>query len=77
MQNYWVFVLCPSSGILGTRKHNVSETESVPSSGEGGREDTYTVGSLRKANLNHFLFLRDRTEHVSPLSPEDGKKSSF
>jgi hypothetical protein len=28
-QNYWVFRLSPSSGILKTRKHNVSETESV------------------------------------------------
>jgi hypothetical protein len=28
-QNYWVFGLCPSSGILETRKHDVSETGSV------------------------------------------------
>jgi hypothetical protein len=28
-QNYWVFELCPSSGILETRKHNVSETGTV------------------------------------------------
>jgi hypothetical protein len=28
-QNYWVSGLCPSTGILGTRKHNVSETGSV------------------------------------------------
>jgi hypothetical protein len=28
-QNYWVSGLCPSSGILGTTKHNVSETGSV------------------------------------------------
>jgi hypothetical protein len=28
-QNYWVFGLCTSSGILDTRKHNVSETGSV------------------------------------------------
>jgi hypothetical protein len=28
-QNYWVFGLCPSSGILGTRKHKVSEIGSV------------------------------------------------
>jgi hypothetical protein len=28
-QNYWVSGLCPSSGILNTRKHNVSETGSV------------------------------------------------
>jgi hypothetical protein len=28
-QNYWVLGLCSSSGILETRKHNVSETGSV------------------------------------------------
>jgi hypothetical protein len=28
-QNYWVFGLFPSSGILGNRRHNVSETGSV------------------------------------------------
>jgi hypothetical protein len=28
-QNYWFFGLCPSSGILETRKHDVSETGSV------------------------------------------------
>jgi hypothetical protein len=28
-QNYWVFAIFASSGILGTRKHNVSETGSV------------------------------------------------
>jgi hypothetical protein len=28
-QNNWVFGLCPSSGILKTRKHSVSETGSV------------------------------------------------
>jgi hypothetical protein len=28
IQNYWVFGLCPSSSILETRKHNVSETGS-------------------------------------------------
>jgi hypothetical protein len=28
-QNYWDFELCPLSGILETRKHNVSETGSV------------------------------------------------
>jgi hypothetical protein len=27
--NNWVTVICPSSGILNTRKHNVSKTESV------------------------------------------------
>jgi hypothetical protein len=29
IQNYWVFGLYPSSGILETRKHDVSETGSV------------------------------------------------
>jgi hypothetical protein len=33
-QNYWVFGLCPSPGILDARKHNVSETH---------REDLYDV----------------------------------
>jgi hypothetical protein len=28
-QNYWVFGLCPSSGILETRKRSVSETGPV------------------------------------------------
>jgi hypothetical protein len=34
-QNYWVFVLSPSSGILENRKHDVLKNESVSSSGEG------------------------------------------
>jgi hypothetical protein len=46
-QNYWVFGLCPSSGILDTRKHNVSETGSVFVLRLVGG-DTYSVGSLRK-----------------------------
>jgi hypothetical protein len=29
VQNYWNFGLFPSSGIIGTRKHDVSETGSV------------------------------------------------
>jgi hypothetical protein len=29
IQNYWVFGLCPSSGILETMKHSFSETGSV------------------------------------------------
>jgi hypothetical protein len=45
-QNYWVFGLCPSSGILETRKHTVSESDLFLSSSEGG--DTYSVRSLRK-----------------------------
>jgi hypothetical protein len=47
-QNYWVFGLFPSSGILGTRKHDVSETGSISVLRYGG-EDTYSVGSLRRS----------------------------
>jgi hypothetical protein len=46
-QNYWIFGFYPSTGILKNRKHNVSETGTVPSSNEGG--DTYAVGYLRKS----------------------------
>jgi hypothetical protein len=50
-QNYCVFGLCPSSGVLETRKHDVSETGSVSvlKRRGGGGEDTYSVGSLRKS----------------------------
>jgi hypothetical protein len=42
------FGLWPSSGILETRKQNVSETVSV-SVLRWGAEDSYSVGSLRKS----------------------------
>jgi hypothetical protein len=42
-QNYWGFGLGPSSSILKSRKHSISETGSVfLSSDEKG--DTYSVG---------------------------------
>jgi hypothetical protein len=41
IQNYWVFGLCPSSGTLEARKHNVSETGSVSVLSEG--EETPTL----------------------------------
>jgi hypothetical protein len=46
-QNYWGFGLCPSSGILKTRKHNVSETGSIYVLRWGG--DTYPIMSPRKS----------------------------
>jgi hypothetical protein len=52
-QNYWVFGLFSSSGILGTRKH-VSETGSVSVLRCGGKEDTAQLGPLDRANLNHW-----------------------
>jgi hypothetical protein len=36
-QNYWGFLLFPSSGILGDRKHDVSETVSVSVLRYGGK----------------------------------------
>jgi hypothetical protein len=56
-QNYWFSGVCPSSGILSIRKHNVSETEFVSDHpwGEGG---TYSVECLRKKKTNiHHLTL--------------------
>jgi hypothetical protein len=50
-QTYWVFGLCPSSGILETRKHNVSETESVSVLRSGGKTPTQ-LGTLERANLS-------------------------
>jgi hypothetical protein len=49
-QNYWVFGLCPSTDILETRKHNVSETGSVSVLRRGEGEITQ-VGAVERANL--------------------------
>jgi hypothetical protein len=50
-QNYWIFGLCPSSGIVETIKHNVSETGSVSVlRWEGGTTPTQ-LGPLERANL--------------------------
>jgi hypothetical protein len=46
-QNYWVFGLCPSSGIEETRKYNILELDLFLSSGVG--RDTYSVGSCGKS----------------------------
>jgi hypothetical protein len=57
-QNYWVFGLCPSSGILGTRKHNISETGSVfRPQARGWRKTCTQLGPLEGANLNHWTTL--------------------
>jgi hypothetical protein len=42
-QNYWLFGLCPSSGILKTREHIVSEIGSVSVLRKGGRHLLYWV----------------------------------
>jgi hypothetical protein len=43
---FWTF---PSSGILETRKHDVSETGSVSVLRCKGGEDTYSVGPFRRS----------------------------
>jgi hypothetical protein len=46
-QNYWVFGLSPSSGIL--ENTTFRKLDLFPSSGEDGGEDTYLFGPLRKS----------------------------
>jgi hypothetical protein len=43
-QNYWVFGLFTSAGIL--ENTTIRKLDLFPSSGEGGGEDTYSVGPL-------------------------------
>jgi hypothetical protein len=43
-QNYWVLGIFPSSGIL--ENTTFPKLDLFPSSGEGGGEDTYTVGPV-------------------------------
>jgi hypothetical protein len=56
-QNYWIFGLFPSFGILETGKHEVSETGSVsvPSSGEVGEKTPAQLGPLDRNNINQAL----------------------
>jgi hypothetical protein len=63
-QNYWVFGLFSSSGILGTRRHDVSETGSVSVLRCGG-EDTYSDGSLRQTKnaKQHQIHTPKRAAH--------------
>jgi hypothetical protein len=46
-QNYWVFGLYLSSGIL--ENTTFRKQEKFPSTGEGWGEDTYSVGPPRKS----------------------------
>jgi hypothetical protein len=52
-QNYWVFGLRPSSGILETTEHNISETRSASVLRLEGETSTL-LGPLEEANLNHW-----------------------
>jgi hypothetical protein len=49
IQDYWVFGLCPSSGTLKTQKNTTFRKLNLFPSSDGGIEDTYSVGPLRKS----------------------------
>jgi hypothetical protein len=63
-QNYWVFGLFPSSNVLGTRKHDLSETGSVSVLRCGGRKTSTLLGPLDRANLNHWTNSVSKTTAV-------------
>jgi hypothetical protein len=52
-QNCWVFGFCPPSGIVKTRKHNVSGIGSVSVFRWGAKAPTL-LGPLERANVNHW-----------------------
>jgi hypothetical protein len=54
-KSHWVFGLCPSSSILGSTKHDVSETASVSVLRCGGKTPTQ-LGPLDRPNLKHWRF---------------------
>jgi hypothetical protein len=61
-QNYWVFGLFPSSGIVGNRKHNISETVSVSILRCGGGKVLTKLGPLRQWTIVIAIScLRDTT----------------
>jgi hypothetical protein len=61
-QNSWVSGFCPSSGILKTRKHDVSNTAPA---GEG-RETPTLLGHLQLSSFQNVLF-------SSFLFPDNGQ----
>jgi hypothetical protein len=73
IQNYWVSGLCPSIGILNTRKHNISEIVFILGWGE---EDTYSAGSVERTGLVIEVKGPNRVDAFL-LSPKDGNRSSF
>jgi hypothetical protein len=66
-QNYWVFGLFPSSGILENRKDDVSETGSVSLLRWRGEKTPSQLGPLEKANLNHWLSSGRWTKSKNPV----------
>jgi hypothetical protein len=75
-QNYWVFGLFPSSGILETRKHDITETGSVSVLKCVGKTPTklgsvIEVTSFQGTQLSMYLptpHMRTETDSVSETS---------
>jgi hypothetical protein len=59
--NYWVFGLCPSSSILETREHNVSETRCYPSPEDKNRS------TFRNTVFSIFLNTRRLRRSKNPV----------
>jgi hypothetical protein len=66
-QNYWVFGLSPSSGILETRKHDVSGTVSVSILRLGGKTPTQ-LGPLERAVIDVSSFYGTQLSRSLPLT---------
>jgi hypothetical protein len=48
IQDYWIFGLFPQSGDFGSRNTTFRKMGLLPSSGERGGEDVYSVGPLER-----------------------------
>jgi hypothetical protein len=68
-ENYLVFGLSPLSGILGNRKHDVSETGSVSIFRCGGGKTPTHLGPLDRVNLNHWTIPVRFTQLFNHLRP--------
>jgi hypothetical protein len=69
IRNYWVFGLCPSSGIKKTREQRFGNWICFSPLVWG--RDLLCWGPLGRANLNHRTSSKLRLAFSSHLSPED------
>jgi hypothetical protein len=70
-QNYWVFGLYPSSGILETRKYDVSETGSVSVLRWRGEKTPTQLGPLeRETEIDP---VSEMTSFLVSRIPDDGE----
>jgi hypothetical protein len=67
-QNYWVFGLFPSSGILESRKHNVLETGSISILRWGGKTPIL-LSPIERVNLNHWTTPQSQSYFMTASLP--------